>query len=297
MNITVFGGAGFLGSHLCEALSCAGHSVTVVDLHMSSWLCPNQRMLIGSIVDEDFVAEAVRGADAVFNYAGIAHIDTANNNPVESVRTNVLGNSIILEACRCAQVKRYVFASTLYVYGMSGGFYRCSKQACELYIENYKTMYDLAYTIVRYGSLYGPRADKHNAIYRFVCEALTGDSITYYGPPTALREYIHVHDAAVATVQLLNQSFANSNIIISGNQSMQIEDLFRMLEEMLGKKLSVNFDTDPHSGHYQITPYTFMPKVGKKLVLPLYIDLGQGLLQIMEEIHTNIITNTTSTVA
>lgn len=285
MNITVFGGAGFLGSHLCDALSCAEHKVTVVDLHMSPWLRPDQSMLVGSMLDEDCVADAVREADVVFNYAGIAHIGEANNNPVESVRTNVLGNSIILEACRRAQVQRYIFASSLYVYGTSGGFYRCSKQACELYIENYQAMYNLPYTIVRYGSLYGPRADKNNAIYRFVCEALRGDSVSYYGSPTALREYIHVHDAATATVRLLEQAFINSNIIISGHQCIQVGDVFRMLEEMLGKKLHIYFENDPNSGHYQVTPYAFTPKVGKKLALPMHIDFGQGLLQLMEEIY------------
>ena len=105
---------------------------------------------------------------------------------------------MILEACRQAGVQRYVFASSLYVYGKSGGFYRCSKQACELYIENYQAMHNLPYTILRYGSLYGPRSDRRNAINRFVYEALSTGGITYYGAPTALREYVHVEDASAA---------------------------------------------------------------------------------------------------
>lgn len=288
MNITVFGGAGFLGSHVCDKLSEAGHKVTIVDLNPSPWLRPDQTMIIGNLLDEEAVDKAVIGADVVFNYAGIADIGEANRRPIDTARVNVLGNVILLEACRLAGVKRYVFASSLYVYGKSGGFYRCSKQACELYIENYQAMHNLPYTILRYGSLYGPRADRRNAIHRFVAEALEQGAITYYGAPTALREYVHAEDAATATLSVLEPEFENANIIISGSQPMRVGDLFKMIGEMLGKELTINFQNDPNSGHYQITPYTFMPKVGKKLTPPLTVDLGQGILRVMEEVHKEL---------
>ena len=288
MKITVFGGSGFLGSHICDKLSEAGHAVTIVDLHPSPWLRPDQTMLAGNILDEETVNRAVAGADMVFNYAGIADIGEANNRPVDTARINVLGNVMILEACRRERVRRYVFASSLYVYGKSGGFYRCSKQACELYIENYQAMHNLPYTILRYGSLYGPRSDRRNAINRFVYEALDKGAITYYGAPTALREYIHVEDAALSTVEILGPEYANQNIVLTGNQPMQVGDLFRMIEEMLGKPIEIKYQHDPNSGHYQVTPYAFMPKVGRKLVPPLTVDLGQGVLRVMEEEHKEI---------
>ena len=81
MNITVFGGSGFLGSHICDKLSEAGHAVTIVDLHPSPFLRPDQTMLAGNILDEETVNRAVAGADMVFNYAGIADIGEANNRP------------------------------------------------------------------------------------------------------------------------------------------------------------------------------------------------------------------------
>lgn len=288
MKITVFGGSGFLGSHICDKLSGAGHDVTIVDVRPSPWLRDDQTMMVGSILDEDCVRAAVQGADVVFNYAGIADIGEANRRPVDTARLNVVGNVMALEACRQAGTRRYIFASSLYVYGKSGGFYRCSKQACEIYIENYQAMHGLPYTILRYGSLYGPRADTRNAIHRFVHEALTSGSITYYGAPTALREYVHVDDASSATLQILEPEFANQNIIISGNQPMRVGDLFTMIGEMLGKELRIDYQNDPNSGHYQVTPYAFMPKMGRKLVPPLTVDLGQGILRIMEEEHRRI---------
>lgn len=285
MRITVFGGSGFLGSHVCDKLTEAGHEVAIVDLTPSPWLLPGQRMIVGSILDERLVDEAVKDADFVFNYAGIADIGEANARPVDTARINVMGNVIALEACRKAKVQRYVFASSLYVYGKSGGFYRCSKQACEIYIENYQATYGLGCTILRYGSLYGPRADQRNAIERFVREALATGAIRYYGAPTALREYVHVDDAAAATLQILEPQFKDENIIISGNQPMRVGDLFKMIGEMLGKELKIEYDDDPNSGHYQITPYAFMPKIGRKLVPPLTVDLGQGILRVMEAEH------------
>ena len=285
MKIVFFGGSGFLGSHVCDKLSEAGHDVTIVDLRPSPYLRPDQKMVTGSLLDEDLVNTVVSGADAVFDFAGLADIGESNQKPVETARINVLGNVILLEACRKAGVRRYVFASTLYVYGKSGGFYRCSKQACELYIENYQAMHGLDYTILRYGSLYGPRADRRNAINRFVSEALETGAITYYGSPTALRDYIHVEDAALCTVEVLKPEYANENIVLTGNQPMRVGDLFKMIGEMLGKELNIAYQHDPNSGHYQVTPYAFMPKVGRKLVPPLTVDLGQGILRVMEEEH------------
>ena len=181
-----------------------------------------------------------------------------------------------------------MFASTLYVYSKDGGFYRCSKQACELFIEHCQATYGLEYTILRYGSLYGPRSDSRNAIYRFVREALERRKIEYFGHPTALREYVHVEDAAQSTLDILDPEFINQNVVISGNQPMQVGDLLRMLSEMLGGGIEFEFLPKDQTGHYEITPYSFSPKIGKKLVPRMNIDLGQGILKVAEEIHREL---------
>ena len=241
MNITVFGGSGFLGSHVCDKLTEAGHKVTVFDIHASPWLKAGQTMITANILDREAVDAAIKGADVVYNFAGIADIGEANMSIVRTTELNVLGNSLVLDACVRHKVKRFVFASTLYVYSKDGGFYRCSKQACELFIEHCQATYGLEYTILRYGSLYGPRSDSRNAIYRFVREALEGKRISYFGHPTALREYVHVEDAAGTTLEILSPEFANQNVIITGNQPMQVGDLLRMLAEMLGGGIEFEF--------------------------------------------------------
>lgn len=288
MKITVFGGSGFLGSHSADRLSEAGHEVTIFDIRQAPWLRPNQNMIVGDILDDQAVAKAVQGAEVVYNYAGIADIADANLRPVDTVVYNVLGNIKILEASRLAGVKRYIFASTLYVYGKSGGFYRCSKQASELYVEQYRHEFGLDYTILRYGSLYGPRSDSRNGIYRFVREAMETGTITYHGTPEAIRDYIHVEDAALCSVDILNEAFLNTNIVLTGQQSMKVTNLFKMIGEILGRPLKLNFVNNHNSGHYDITPYAFHPRLGKKMTLQCSIDLGQGLLSIMEDVHRDL---------
>ena len=166
MKIIVFGGAGFLGSHVADTLSEAGHEVTVFDIKKSPYLREDQKMIVGDILDIEAVEKAVAENEVVYHLAGIADIDECSKRPVDTVRYNVLGTVIVLEASRKARVKRFVFAGSVYVYSESGSFYRSSKQACELFIENYHRLYDLPYTIIRYGSLYGERADERNSIYR-----------------------------------------------------------------------------------------------------------------------------------
>ena len=285
MKIIVFGGSGFLGSHVCDKLFAEGHEVVVYDICKPSWPISNYEMIIGDILDEVGVHMAVKGADAVFNFAGIADIGEANGRAVDTVRYNILGNTIILNACVKEKVQRYVFASSVYVYSKSGGFYRCSKQACELYIETFSETYGLDYTILRYGSLYGSRADERNAIYRFVKEALEKGSITYLGNPNAIREYIHVEDAARCSVQILSPKYANEHIILTGNQPMQVLNVFKMISEMLGKPIEFVFENDTGHGHYEITPYSFSPKVGRKLTPKLHTDFGQGMLRVIEEVY------------
>lgn len=288
MKITVFGGAGFLGSHVCDKLSEAGHEVTIFDIVASPWLRGDQTMITGDILDENAVQRAVDGAQAVYNFAGIADIGEAGERPVDTVKYNILGNTIVLDACRRAGVRRFVFASSVYVYSQAGSFYRCSKQASELYIETYQQLHGLDYTILRYGSLYGPRADKRNAIYRFVREALETGHITYYGRPTALREYIHVEDAARSSVEILNPEYANLHIVLTGHQPMQVGNLLKMIAEMLGRPVSFSFNDNPASGHYEITPYNFSPRVGRKMTPVLHTDLGQGVLHTIEELHREL---------
>ena len=116
MNVIVFGGSGFLGSHTADALSDAGHNVTIFDIVESEYINKNQRMIVGDILDQKVVEKAIKNKDIAYNFAAMADIDEAYKKPLETIEKNIIGNTIILETCRKYKVKRFVFASTIYVY-------------------------------------------------------------------------------------------------------------------------------------------------------------------------------------
>lgn len=283
MKAIVFGGSGFLGSHVADCLTDRGYAVTIFDLKPSPYLLPEQTMVVGDILDEEAVHAAIAGQDVVYNFAGIVDLDDATTKPKLTVQLNVQGNLNIMEGCLKTRVQRFVYASTIYVYSQKGGFYRCSKQAAEVYIEEYQRRYGLNFTILRYGTLYGPRADERNSIFRYLKQALENRRIVCHGHGEELREYIHVSDAARLTVDILHADYQNRHIVITGHYPMKFKEMLLMIREILGGDITIEFTGDESRDHYTVTPYSFVPKVGHKLVNHLYLDMGQGLLECLRE--------------
>jgi len=281
MKAVVFGGAGFLGSHVVDELRKRGHEVVVYDSKPSLYTSSN--MVVGDVLDYDKILSVIEGADIVYNFIASADIDTID--PLATLTTNVMGNAYILNACCTRDVKRFVFASSIYVYSNKGSFYSSSKRACEDIIQDYSNEYKLPYTILRYGSLYGPRANQFNWIRKAIKQALTENKITRKGDGEELREYIYVKDAASLSVDILAPEFENQCVNITGNQQLRIKDLHIMIKEILGKDIKLEFGPPTDwASHYEITPYSFKPQVAKKLTSNQYHDLGQGLLECIEEI-------------
>ena len=284
-TVTVIGGSGFIGSHVADKLSQEGYHVRIFDRKDSPWKRADQEMIVGDLVDNDLLNKAVAGSDAVYNFAALADLDEARDKPVETVEINIMGNIRVLEACRVHAVKRFIYASTVYVYSREGSFYRCSKQAAENYVEEYQRVYGLDYTILRYGSLYGPRANSSNGLFRIVRNALETGVVRYEGSSDTFREYIHVEDAAIASVNALGDDFRNESVMLTGQEPMRVLDLLKMLAEILGFPDSVEFVDGEYAGHYKRTPYAYLPKLGRKYVPSFHVDLGQGLMQLIDEVR------------
>lgn len=281
----VIGGAGFLGSHVADQLSDAGYAVRIFDRVESRWRRPDQRMVVGDLLDLEALKAVTARTEVVYNFAAIADLNDALDKALQTVQVNVLGAVNVLEACRANAVHRVVYASTVYVYSREGGFYRCSKQAAEHYVEEFQRVYGLDFTILRYGSLYGPRADETNGLFRIVRDALARGKISYEGNPDSIREYIHVEDAARASVVALGDEFRNESVVLTGSQSMRVLDLLKMLAEIMGMPDGVDFRDESYAGHYVRTPYAYQPKLGRKYAPPLHVDLGQGLLQLIDDVR------------
>jgi len=282
----VTGGSGFIGSHVADNLCQQGYDVVVYDKKESPWLKEGQQMVMGDILDEEGINNAIEGADVVYNFAAFADLNEAMDQPMKTAEVNILGNINVLEACRMHNVNRFMYASTVYVYSREGGFYRCSKQSSEHYVEEYQRNYGLDYTVLRYGSLYGPRADDGNGLYRIVQEAIQTGKLRYGGHPESMREYIHVDDAARASVVALGDEFKNESVVLTGQEPMRVFDMLKMLAEIMGiSEESVEFSDDSYVGHYIRTPYAYQPKLGRKYCPPMHVDLGQGLLQLIDEVR------------
>ena len=282
-RVVVFGGSGFVGSHVADKLSDSGYHVVIFDMYSSPYLRLDQEMVVGDLLDFELVSETIRGACAIYNFAALSDLNEALRKPIATININILGNCSILEGCRLNKVDRFIYASSVYVNSREGGFYGCSKKAAEQYIEQYKRTYDLDFTILRYGSLYGPRADSKNGLKGIIDEAVKTGVLKYEGDKDAFREYIHVRDAAVASVKALGENFRNKKIILTGHQPIKVIDILGMLAEIMGLPNSmIQFNQTDYEGHYIRTPYYYESDLAEKYLPDTYVDLGEGLLEIIK---------------
>ena len=286
-KIVVIGGSGFLGSHVADKLSDDKYEVFIYDLNQSPYLQPDQKMVVGDILDTNKLNEVIKGAKAVYHFAAFSDLDKALDKPIETVEINILGTLKVLEACKLNDVEIFVYASTVYVHSKEGGFYRCSKMATEQYIQEYNNRYDLNYCILRFGSLYGPRSDTNNGLWQIVNNAITTGVLRYIGHKDSLREYIHVDDAARASLLALGNDFKNQHIVLTGQEPMRVLDLLKMIGELLKMDLKIEFEDSDYAGHYIRTPYSYNDKVGRKYIPSMHVDLGQGLLQMIKNIKAS----------
>jgi len=288
-KVVIIGGAGFLGSHTADVLSDRGYDVHIFDRKQSPWIRDDQKMIIGDMLDRDLVTNALEGARYLYHFAGIADISEAKERPYDTVNLNVMGATTAVQAAVDTGVERFIYASTMYVYSPYGSFYRASKQAAETIIEAYHEQFNLDYTLLRYGSLYGPRAQIWNGLRRYVEQIIRNGKLEYFGTGKERREYIHVEDAARLSLDALSADHKNKAITVTGHQVMNSEELIELIFEIIGKEKNVEYVTNQkYEGHYVMTPYRYTPKQAKKLVPDEFVDLGEGVLEIVEELYKEI---------
>ena len=107
-NILVIGGSGFVGSHVADELTNLGHEVTIFDHTKSKYIQENQKMVIGEITDYDSIEKIISKNQIVYHFAGIAGILDASNDPINTVKNNILATTYILEACKNNKIERYL---------------------------------------------------------------------------------------------------------------------------------------------------------------------------------------------
>ena len=290
-KILVTGSAGFFGYHLTTSLRRAGHQVVGFDLTPSKDPHHHDQFFCGDVRDVGSVSDAISGCEAVFHLAGIADIDAAVEDPIGAADVNVVGTASVLEACRRAGVGRFILASTVYVHSEAGSVYRTTKRAAEGLVWDCSELWGLRPTILRLGSLYGPRADSNNAVRQLISMGLRQGRIEFWGDGSEVREYIHVTDAARLAVRVLEERFASRSIHLAGRDRLTTREVVEMIAEIMGGGTEVSFDEKPFSGRYHLTPYSLRASrtsLGERLEDETFVDLGLGLLDVIENISDEL---------
>ena len=282
MKITILGGSGFIGSHVVDALISAKHQVIIYDLKKSKYLKKNYRSIKGNINDYFKLGTVIKGADVVFNFAALADIDVARFNPELTAKINILGTLNILKLCNFHKVKVVIHASSIYADSLEGSFYAISKRAVEDYVQEFKKIYNLNYIILRFGSLYGSRADKNNGIQRIVDTLKKKKKIVYRGSNKACRKYINVVDAAKACVKILNKKYFNKCLNITGKKIIKIEKILNFLSENY-RINKIKYLNEKNTSHYNKRPTPYKIRKSDKLIIKNEENFYKSLLNLVNK--------------
>ena len=282
MKIVVLGGSGFIGSHLCDLLSSKGHKVNIFDIKKSQYKKKNQKMYIGSILDKKKLSLAVRGCDFVYHFAALADLDIASNEPLKTAKINIIGTINALEICKKYNIKRFIFASSIYANTEEGSFYGSSKQAAESYIEKFYKNFGLNYTILRFGSLYGNRSGRGNGIKILINSGIKKGKLIYGGSKRAARKYIHVEDAANSCVEVIQKKYQNKYLTITGKRTVKVKNLINILAKRLKiSRNKIKYLNNKNAGHYDIKPTPFKPRIGKNIKINKEKDFKNSLMDLI----------------
>jgi UDP-glucose 4-epimerase len=270
MRAFITGGAGFIGSHLSEALLEQGHEVLVLDnlstgsfdniAHLKGR--PGFEYFIDSVENEPLLAELIDRSDVVFHLAAAVGVKLIVEQPVYTIETNVHGTEVVLKHAN-KKKKLVVIASTSEVYGKSENVpfnedsdlvmgpttkhrwaYACSKAVDEFLALAYWKERKLPVIIVRFFNTVGPRQTGQYGmvIPNFVRQALAGEPITVFGDGTQSRAFTHVTDVVGALTVLMKEPAAIGQVINIGNiQEVTITDLAKLVRELSGSDSPIKY--------------------------------------------------------
>jgi len=273
----VIGGSGFLGSHVADLLSKRNHKVTIFDKRKYKFLNKNQKFIKGDILNYAKIRQVMKGQDIVFMFAGLSNLNEAIKKPIEAIKYNILATANVLENCAEFNIKRFIFSSSVYANSNIGGFYRASKLAAEEFIKEYSKSFKVKFTVLRYGSLYGPRSDSSNGVKNIILYALKYNKLRYIGSSLAERQYIHISDATEATLSILKKKYENKFVTIKGKKNIKVKKLLSYLKNKLNIKKNIRFDNKKFSGHYIKFPKKYSINLGQNFKFNKNKDIFQEL--------------------
>jgi len=310
MNFLVTGGAGFIGSHVCERLLGLGHAVwTFDDLNPFYDPAIKQRGLQtlqslgkpftfvrGDLTDRTAL-DALFGSvkfDQVIHLAARAGVRPSLQEPALYQRVNVEGTVNLLEAARLAGVKKITIASSSSVYGTNAKVpfsesdpifsaispYAASKLACEALGHVYHHIYDMDVAMLRFFTVYGPRQRPDLAIHKFAQLITQGKPIPVFGDGSTARDYTYVTDTVDGVIACTQKEFGYEIFNLGESQTVTLSHLIELLEKSLGKKAIIDRQP-PQPGDVPIT-FANIDKARAKLGYNPKVKIDEGIPKFIE---------------
>jgi UDP-glucose 4-epimerase len=302
----IFGGNGFIGSHLAEGLLHQGNDVVIFDhfkrgISNIEKIIDNVTLIKGDFTNETEINQALKDVDFIFHFISTTTPPTAISNPLYDVETNVIGSIRLFQAAVKNDVKKIIFPSSGgTIYGEPKKIpiretaplnpmnpYAISKMAIEQYLHYFHEHYDLDYLIVRYSNPYGKRQNPNGnqgVIPIFLKKIKDDDIPTIYGDGNSLRDYIYVKDAIDATLQLMDVKDTNNIFHIGSGRGTSLNELISIMSEVTGKAISPKYIDN--TGFYLSKIILDISKVKRATGWNPKVSLHEGIERTWDWIQT-----------
>lgn len=307
-NYLVTGGAGFIGSHMVEALRARGERVRVVDSLITGHRAnlahiDDVEFIEGDLADIDVARRAVEGIDYVLHQAAIPSVPRSVQDPVTSNRANIDATLNLLVAARDAQVRRVVYAGSSSAYGNSATLpkredmptaplspYALQKLVGEQYMVMFTQLYGLSTVTIRYFNVFGPRQDPSSpysgVISLFVRHALEGRAPTIHGDGEQTRDFTYVANVVDGVLRAATASDEASGQVINvaTGHRISLNDLWATLQRIVGTSLTPHY-AEPRAGDVRDS-LADISKAERLLGYRPLVDLETGLTRTVEWFRT-----------
>ena len=174
--------------------------------------------------------------------AGVSDVTKVKKIPILTIKDNILLTANLIEAVRINKIKRFIFASSIYVNSKSGNLYTTSKIAAENIIKNYFLLFKTKYTILRFATAYGTNNRGADVISLFMKRALKNKTINVHGNGSQTRDFIHAKDLAACSLQILKKKYENKTLTIGNMKKVKIIDLAKLIKKSTRAKSKIKIN-------------------------------------------------------